>query len=55
MLLVNLIVDIINENQKLFDTGGEHLDNKILDFINNDNFTLATSHRRENILDKKSN
>ena len=50
----NPIVDIINDNQKLFDTGGEHLDDKILNFIKNDNFTLATSHRRENILDQKS-
>ena len=50
----NPIVDIINENHNLFDTGGEYLDNKILDFINSDNFTLTTSHRRENILDKKS-
>ena len=43
----NPIVDIINENHNLFDTGGEYLDNKILDFINSDNFTLTTSHRRE--------
>ena len=50
----NPIVDIINDNQKLFDTGGEHLDDKILNFSKNDNFTLATSHRRENILDQKS-
>ena len=50
----NPIVDIINDNQKLFDTGGEHLDDKILNFIKNDNYTLATSHRRENILDQKS-
>ena len=50
----NPIVDIINDNHELFDTGGEHLDDKILNFIKNDNFTLATSHRRENILDQKS-
>ena len=50
----NPIVDIINDNQKIFDSGGEYLDNKILDFINNDNFALATSHRRENILNIKS-
>ena len=50
----NPIVDIINDNHEIFDTGGEHLDDKILNFIKNDNFTLATSHRRENILDEKS-
>ena len=50
----NPIVDIINDNHEIFDTGGEHLDDKILNFIKNDNFTLATSHRRENILDQKS-
>ena len=50
----NPIVDIIKDNQKIFDSGGEYLDDKILDFIKNDNFTLATSHRRENILDQKS-
>ena len=46
--------DIINDNHEIFDTGGEHLNDKILNFIKNDNFTLATSHRRENILDQKS-
>jgi len=50
----NPIVDIINDNQNIFDSGGEYLDIKIKDFINNDNFALATSHRRENILNIKS-
>ena len=46
----NPIVDIISENQSIFDSGYETLDSKVLDFTGEGEFLLATSHRRENIL-----
>ena len=46
----NPIVDIIQENQNIFDSGHESLDNNVLNFIGKNEFLLATSHRRENIL-----
>ena len=49
----NPIVDIINENSKLFESGSKYLDNKVLD-LSNDKFVLATCHRRENILNEES-
>ena len=50
----NPIVDIIQENQSIFDSGYETLDSKILDFTGEGEFLLATSHRRENILNLDS-
>ena len=50
----NPIVDIIQENQNIFDSGYETLDSKVLDFIREGQFLLATSHRRENILNLDS-
>jgi len=50
----NPIVDIIQENQSIFDSGYETLDSKVLDFIGEGEFLLATSHRRENILNLDS-
>ena len=49
----NPIVDIINENSKLFESGSKYLDDKVLD-LSNDKFVLATCHRRENILNEES-
>ena len=42
----NPIVDIIQENQNIFDSGHESLDNNVLNFIGKNEFLLATSHRR---------
>ena len=49
----NPIVDIINENSKLFESGSKYLDNEVLDLSYN-NFVLVTCHRRENILNLDS-
>ena len=49
----NPIVDIINENSELFESGSKYLDDKVLD-LSNDKFVLATCHRRENILNEES-
>ena len=49
----NPIVDIINENSQLFESGAQYLDDKVLD-LSDDNFVLATCHRRENILNQDS-
>ena len=49
----NPIVDIINENSKIFDSGVDYLDNEVLS-LSNENFVLATCHRRENILNEDS-
>ena len=49
----NPIVDIINENSKLFESGSKYLDNEVLDLSNN-KFVLVTCHRRENILNLDS-
>ena len=49
----NPIVDIINENSKLFESGSKYLDDKVLDLSNN-KFVLVTCHRRENILNENS-
>ena len=49
----NPIVDIINENSLLFESGGQYLDDKVVN-LSNDNFVLATCHRRENILNNDS-
>ena len=50
----NPIVDIIEEYQSIFDSGYETLDSKVLDFTGESEFLLATSHRRENILNLDS-
>jgi UDP-N-acetylglucosamine 2-epimerase (non-hydrolysing) len=50
----NPIVDIIQENQSIFDSGYEILDSKVLNFTGEGEFLLATSHRRENILNLDS-
>ncbi|MDC3122316.1 UDP-N-acetylglucosamine 2-epimerase (non-hydrolyzing) [Acidimicrobiaceae bacterium] len=50
----NPIVDIIEEYQSIFDSGYETLDSKVLDFTGEGEFLLATSHRRENILNLDS-
>ena len=49
----NPIVDIIYENSKIFDSGVDYLDNEVLS-LSNENFVLATCHRRENILNEDS-
>jgi len=49
----NPIVDIINENSQLFESGAQYLDDKVLD-LSDDNFVLVTCHRRENILNQDS-
>ena len=49
----NPIVDIINENSQLFETGSQYLDDKVLN-LSNDHFVLVTCHRRENILNQDS-
>ncbi len=50
----NPIVDIIQENQNIFDSGHDSLDNNVLNFIGKNEYLLATSHRRENILNNDS-
>ena len=50
----NPIVDIIQENQSIFESGYETLDSKVLNFTGEGEFLLATSHRRENILNLDS-
>ncbi len=50
----NPIVDVIQENQSIFDSGYETLDSKVLNFTGEGEFLLATSHRRENILNLDS-
>ena len=49
----NPIVDIINENSLLFESGEQYLNDKVVN-LSNDNFVLVTCHRRENILNKDS-
>ena len=49
----NPIVDIINENSKIFDSGVDYLDDEVLS-LSNENFVLVTCHRRENILNEDS-
>jgi len=49
----NPIVDIINENSLLFESGGQYLNDKVVN-LSNDNFVLVTCHRRENILNNDS-
>ena len=49
----NPIVDIINENSKIFDSGVDYLDDDVLS-LSNENFVLVTCHRRENILNEDS-
>ena len=49
----NPIVDIINENSKIFDSGVDYLDDEVLS-LSNENFVLVTCHRRENILNEYS-
>ena len=49
----NPIVDIINENKQLFESGASYLDNEVMELSNN-KFALVTCHRRENILNKES-
>ena len=49
----NPIVDIINENSQIFDSGVDYLDNEVLS-LSNENFVLVTCHRRENILNEDS-
>ena len=49
----NPIVDIINENKQLFESGASYLDNEVIDLSNN-KFALVTCHRRENILNEES-
>ena len=50
----NPIVDILEEFKDLFSSGEEYLDENVKKFINDEPFLLATSHRRENILNKLS-
>ena len=49
----NPIVDIINENSKIIDSGVDYLDDEVLS-LSNENFVLVTCHRRENILNEDS-
>ena len=49
----NPIVDIINENSQIFDSGVDYLDNEVLS-LSSENFVLVTCHRRENILNEDS-
>ena len=49
----NPIVDIINENSLLFESGEQYLNDKVVN-LSNDNFVLVTCHRRENILNNDS-
>jgi UDP-N-acetylglucosamine 2-epimerase (non-hydrolysing) len=50
----NPIVDIINENKNLFESGDQFLSQDISKLIEKDDFLLATVHRRENILEESS-
>ena len=50
----NPIVDIINENRNLFESGDQFLSQEISKLIEKDEFLLATVHRRENILEESS-
>ena len=50
----NPIVDILEEFKEVFSTGEKFLDSNVIDFIRNEEFILATCHRRENIFDKRS-
>ena len=50
----NPIVDIINENRNLFESGDQFLPQEILKLIEKDEFLLATVHRRENVLEESS-
>ena len=50
----NPIVDILEEFKDLFSSGWEYLDENVKKFINDEEFLLVTSHRRENILNKNS-
>ena len=50
----NPIVDILEEFKDLFSSGWEYLDENVKQFINDEEFLLVTSHRRENILNKNS-
>ena len=50
----NPIVDIINENKNLFESGDQFLSQEISQLIEKDDFLLATVHRRENILEESS-
>ena len=54
MVTGNPIVDIINENKGLFDQGFDLLDNKLKKVVEEEEYILATCHRRENILDSES-
>ena len=50
----NPIVDIINENKNLFESGDQFLSQDISKLIEKDEFLLATVHRRENVLEESS-
>jgi UDP-N-acetylglucosamine 2-epimerase len=50
----NPIVDIINENKNLFESGDQFLSQEISKLIKKDDFLLATVHRRENVLEESS-
>ncbi len=50
----NPIVDILEEFKDIFSSGWEYLDENVKQFINDEEFLLVTSHRRENILNKNS-
>tara|TARA_B100000674_G_scaffold16359_1_gene11722 strand:- start:287 stop:1444 length:1158 start_codon:yes stop_codon:yes gene_type:complete len=50
----NPIVDILDEFKDLFDTGVNFLDDKVKNFIKEDEFILVTCHRRENIFSPES-
>ena len=50
----NPIVDIINENKNLFESGDQFLSQEISKLIEKDEFLLATVHRRENVLEESS-
>ena len=50
----NPIVDILDEFKDLFDTGVNFLDDRVKNFIKDDEFVLVTCHRRENILSPES-
>ena len=50
----NPIVDILDEFKDLFDSGVNFLDDKIKNFIKEEEFVLVTCHRRENILSPES-
>ena len=50
----NPIVDIINENKNLFESGDKFLSPEISKLIEKNDFLLATVHRRENVLEESS-